>query len=410
MRRSAAAIQSEVVSLQKEQDAAINAFVDSMTLEEKAAQIFMTNLEGDAIFTPVERTGELYGKRQEGGALIAGGYLFFSYNLADTPEKIMRFTDSIMRACRERSAIPPLIAVDHEGGNVSRLRAVNAPLPSAKEVAARLNAAEAYALYSMQARQMRLLGFHMNIAPVAEILTDDNRVFLDDRSFGRAEAVIAFVRAAVNAHENNGVAAVLKHFPGSTNTDPHSGLPAIRATQEELEAMLIPFEKLCALRPSAVLMSHARTLAAGGAQSACFSEYWILERLRHGFNFDGVIFSDDIFMAAIAQNGFPPEQAAVRAVAAGVNCVMISEKRFALPAARLIEKAREDKTFAAKIDESVKRILRLKIRLGLLDFKTIDSKTVLTIADFSPPSIEERAAQFKEIRQANADFYKNHFE
>ena len=409
-RRSAVEIQKEITSIKKKEEEALRAFIDGMTLEEKAAQLFMTNLEGDTSFVPVKQGGAASGCAYEDSAPVAGGYLFFSYNIADTPEKIMRFTDSIKQYCRTKNIIPPLIALDHEGGNVSRLRTVNAPLPSAKDVARRLTTAEAYTLYALQARQIKLLGFNMNIAPVAESIGDDNRAFLDDRSFGTAEEVIAFGRAAVNAYENNGVAAVLKHFPGNSNTDPHSGLPEIRAEAEELEAMIAPFAVLAALQPAAALMSHARTRAADALNPACFSEYWVLKRLRRGIHFDGVIFSDDIFMAALAQNGVPPETAAVRAVEAGVNCIMISEKRFSLPAARLIQNAKEDSTIASKIDDSVTRLLTLKIRLGLLEFTTIDSKTVLTIAGRAPEPLETRVRQFNDIHRTSVEFYKKHFE
>ena len=115
-------------------------------------------------------------------------------------------------------------------------------------------------------------------------------------------------------------------------------------------------------------------------------------------------------MAALAQNGVPPETAAVRAVEAGVNCIMISEKRFSLPAARLIQNAKEDSTIAAKIDDSVTRLLMLKIRLGLLEFTTIDSKTVLTIAGRTLEPVETRVRQFNDIRRTSVEFYKKHFE
>jgi len=409
LRNSARAIQKELSLIEKNQKAALDAFVSSMSIEEKISQMFMTNLVGNDVFTPVERTGDLYGRRREGNALIAGGYLFFSYNIADTPEKIMRFTDSIFQYCVENNIVPPFIAADQEGGSVCRLRSVNAPLPAAKNVALHLEVSQAYKLYSMQALQMKLLGFNMNVAPVAEILTDENRLFLDDRSFGSATDVTAFCSAAVNAFENNNVASVLKHFPGNTDTDPHSGLPEIRTELSGLERMILPFKKLCTLKPSSVLMSHARTLAVDSGKSACFSEYWISQRLRRDFCFEGIIFSDDIFMAALSKNGYPPEKAAVDAVDAGVDCIMISEKRFALPAASLIEKVRKDKNFEQKINDSVRRILQLKIRLGLLEFQNDGNDTVLVIVRKKSENIEERIARFNAVRNKNIDFYRNHF-
>ena len=409
LRNSAREIQKEVSSIQKAQNSALDSFISNMRIEEKISQLFMTNLVGNDIFIPIEHAGDLYGRRGEGSALIAGGYLFFSYNIADTPEQLMRFTDSILQYCVENNIVPPLIAADQEGGAVSRLRSVNAPLPPARKVSLQLDVSEAYKLYSMQARQMKLLGFNMNVSPVAEILTDENRSFLDDRSFGSAKEVMMFGAAAVNAFENNNIAAVLKHFPGNTDTDPHSGLPEIRMELSELEKMILPFKKLCVLKPSAVLMSHARTLAVDDGKSACFSEYWISQRLRRDFCFVGVIFSDDIFMAALSENGYPPEKAAVTAVDAGVDCIMISEKRFALPASSLIKKMQDDNSFAQKVNDSVKRILQLKIKLGLLEFQTDGNNTVLVIARKKPESIEERIARFNSVRNENIDFVRKHF-
>ena len=107
-RRSAVEIQKEITSIKKKEEEALRAFIDDMTLEEKAAQLFMTNLEGDTSFVPVKQGGAASGCAYEDCAPVAGGYLFFSYNIADTPEKIMRFTDSIEQYCRTKNIIPPL--------------------------------------------------------------------------------------------------------------------------------------------------------------------------------------------------------------------------------------------------------------------------------------------------------------
>ena len=81
------------------------------------------------------------------------------------------------------------------------------------------------------------------------------------------------------------------------------------------------------------------------------------------------IFSDDIFMGALASNGFPPEKASVLAIEAGVDCIMTSEKRFAKQAAVLYKKALEDSEFSKRIDQSVRRILLYKLKAGLLNLE-----------------------------------------
>ena len=171
---------------------------------------------------------------------------------------------------------------------------------------------------------MRELGFDMNLAPVVEICTPANAEFLEGRSFGNLEQVITYGRACINAYENNRIATVLKHFPGNSNTDPHTGLPEITLSKEALLEIIVPFREFAKMEPSAILMSHARTTAIDEGVPACLSKVWVTDILRKEYGYEGLIFSDDIFMGALADNGYPPEEAAIRAVEAGIDCIMIS--------------------------------------------------------------------------------------
>lgn len=116
-------------------------------------------------------------------------------------------------------------------------------------------------------------------------------------------------------------------------------------------------------------MSHARTSARDEKTPACLSKVWVTDVLRNEYGYQGIIFSDDIFMGALADNGFPPEKAAVLAIEAGVDCIMTSEKRFAKQARLIYKKALEDPAFASRIDQSVKRILQYKIKAGLFNLE-----------------------------------------
>ena len=247
------------------------------------------------------------------------------------------------------------------------MKKLNPKLPSNEAVAKDYDVEEAYRIYGEQAEAMKDLGFDMNLAPVVEVCTDDNKDFLDGRSFGDLTQVINYGRACLNAYENNGIATVLKHFPGNTNTDPHTGLPEITLSKEDLLQSIESFRQLVDYKPAAVLMSHARTSAIDEGKPACLSKVWVTDILRKEYGYEGLIFSDDIFMGALADNGYPPELAAVSAVEAGIDCIMISEKRFAKAGKVLYQKAKEDEAFARKIDIAVKRILKYKIEAGLFD-------------------------------------------
>lgn len=354
-------VQNEI----KKQNLAIENYVSNLTLEQKISQIFIENLEGNTKFRSYETVGAMNGTNDK-TPLVAGGYIFFGKNICDTKEEMQAFNQTIYDYCAENKVIPPYLAVDQEGGWVSRLKKLNTKLPSNEEVAANNTVEQAYKIYEEQAEQMLNLGFQMNLAPVIEVCTSENAEFLDGRSFGNAGQVSTYGLACVNAYENNKIATVVKHFPGNTNTDPHTGLPEIPSSYDDLMKSLEPFKYILEHNPTAVLMSHARTKAVDGNVPACLSKVWVTDILRNQYGYKGIIFSDDIFMGALIDNGYPPEVAAVMAIDAGIDCIMISEKRFGKSAAVLYKKAKEDVEFSKKIDTAVLRIIKFKVDQGII--------------------------------------------
>ena len=367
---AAAQIQTYINQIKKERETALERYVDAMPLEDKIAQLFIENLEGNTSFRSYETVGSMTGSDDQ-RPLVAGGYIFFSYNIGADRQQMTDFIDSIRTYCDTYELVQPYLCVDQEGGWVNRLKKLNPPLSSNEKVAEELDIKDAYSLYKEQAESMKKLGFDMNLAPVVEVCTPDNKEFLDGRSYGDLDKVINYGRACINAYENNGIATVLKHFPGNTNTDPHTGLPEITLDKNQLLQTIESFRELVQYNPSAVLMSHARSSAIDPGVPACLSKVWVTDILRNEYSYQGLIFSDDIFMGALADNGYPPEDAAIKAVEAGVDCIMISEKRFAKAGKVLYQEALKKPEFALKIDNAVMRILKYKIEAGLLDEQEI---------------------------------------
>ena len=367
---AASEIQTYINQIKIQREDALNRYVADLPLEQKIAQLFIENLEGNTSFRSYETVGAMTGTKDD-TPLIAGGYIFFSYNIADSCEQMQAYIKSIRDYCETYDNLQPYLCVDQEGGWVSRLKKLNPKLPSNEQVARDFDIQATYQLYKDQAASMKELGFDMNLAPVVEVCTDDNKDFLDGRSFGDLEQVITYGRTCLNAYENKGIATVLKHFPGNTNTDPHTGLPEITLTEKELKKSIESFRVLVQYKPAAVLMSHARTTVIDNGVPACLSKVWVSDILRNEYGYKGLIFSDDIFMGALADNGYPPEVAAIRAVEAGVDCIMISEKRFAKAGKVLYNRAKEDAAFEAKINQAVKRIIKYKLEAGLIDEQEI---------------------------------------
>lgn len=380
-----AALQNQKIELAKNQ--AVSDFVSSLPPDEKISELFFVNIEGNKIFHSVENVPEGFGQDSK-KPLVPGGVLLFSYNISKDPLETYEFIKSIRDFYVQNNLVPPFVAVDQEGGDVNRLRSLTRPLPSQKKIAQNFSSEEAEKIYSAQARQMKNLGFHLNLAPVVEIENESNSEFLGTRTFGNLENVLAFGKLEISSYESNGVRTALKHFPGNSSTDPHSGLPEISVTKSQLEnSYLVPFKNLLS-SSSAVLMSHARIKIQDDdgyfeeKVPSCLSHFWISEVVRKNLDFSGLVISDDIFMAALAENGFPPEKACVQAIEAGIDSIMISEKRFGSSASLLYKKSLEDESFAEKIDAAAEDVVRFKIKCGILLLEEIKGENQDEIPSF----------------------------
>lgn len=365
-------IEQEKLALQQKKDSAIQKYIDSFSDEVKISQLFLVNIEGNQKFMPIEKTND-------GKPLVPGGCLLFSYNIAETSSQTFEFIKSISDFYTKNGNIPPYIAIDQEGGDVNRLRGMTSVLWSQKKVGECFSVENAKKLYSEQAKQMRSLGINMNLAPVVEVENESNSKFLGTRTFGNLEKILSYGKAEIEGFEENGIATVLKHFPANSNVDPHFGLPKIIFDKNDFEKLTKPFEKFVPIS-SAILMSHAIVMPNEDEHinefemPACFSYHWVTEIARNYFcDFKGLIISDDIFMGALAKNGYPPEIAVVEAIKAGVNVIMLSEKRFGSVANVLLQKMKEDELLNKCIFESIKYIIQYKIKAGILELKQTES-------------------------------------
>lgn len=399
---------------------AIKKFVSGLSIEEKLSQVFMINLEKDDKFFPVEWYDRSV-KSSDGSeskqkvTLIPAGYIFFSYNVSKNPETIISFTDSILDKAYSEDSIAPFISIDVEGGFVNRLRGVAGPLPENERVAQCMTSEEAFDLYSLYAKQLRNLGFNLNLAPVAEIGTDKNQDFLSGRSYGNQNQVEEYSAKAIKAYQTNNVGTVLKHFPGNTNIDPHIGLPKIDMTEEEFIQIKHVFQSAINYNPDGVLMSHA-IVPSFDKDPACLSKFWITDVMRNELGYEGLIFSDDIFMGALIDNGYAPAVASKMAIDAGINCIMISEKKFGRWLELLKTICDEDPAFLSKIEDSVCKMISFKIRRGLIDCNydkncdgyVISNPEVTGILN-NPELQKNRFDSFESAKNATSKIYNRYF-
>lgn len=400
----------------EEQEEAALSYVRNMSPEDAASQLFLVNIEGSTVFNAVESYADIYPELESekeklsARVLVPGGCLFFSYNIGESAVQVMHYIESIKKVYDDSGLPFPIIAVDQEGGVVNRLRSVTSPLPSSQKTASVLSPSEAERLYFFQAEQMKALGFTMNLSPVAEPLVEENRDFLLTRSFGSPAKTVAYCIAQINAFETSGICTVVKHFPGNTNTDPHTGLPKITVPESEFyRVYLKPFEFILTVSPGAVLMSHARVAFSEVNEPAALSSYWINEKLKNEYLYDGLVISDDIFMAALSRNGFPPETAAVKAVEAGTDIIMLSEKRFASALRVLLDKAASDESFRNRLEKSEQRVILSKIHYGILEcYRNEDGKVCVRNKKDEMPE-RKRLDVFLESYESGMNFYRKNF-
>ena len=407
--------------LESQKSGAFEKYFSSLGMQEKISQIFVLNLEGSEKFSFVEYTKD----GEERKPLVPGGYIFFGFNIAETPEKIAAFTDSVRNFARDRSCIEPFLCLDAEGGYVNRLRGIAGPLPECERVAQCIDAERAEMLYSLNAIQLKSLGFDLNLAPVAESLCAENEKFLDGRSFGAAKTAAVYSRAAIRAYQSNRVGAVAKHFPGNNDVDPHLSLPRIFYDAQEFHKNVIePFSSVIKEKPSGILMSHALVELQGepledfhNADSsipASLNPFWIESILRGKLGFGGIVFCDDIFMSALEKNGFDQKRAVKSAILAGVNCILMSEKRFINEYEIVKNLYLNDEEFHRRVEDSARRMIKFKIECGILKYDLTESGEMF-LRQESGNSLgeknifEERMAQFYAARDDNVHLYEKYF-
>ena len=403
---------SDLTAVQEQQDEEEVTPVEQPDPEETALACYMAGLTDEQIITQlfvigIDGSDCIHSYAKESFATAAPGcFLLFKANIAETADEVIDFTHSVQDFfVNQKNLVPPVFSIDNEGGYIYRISDIASPLLSPKRTAELFTPEQAEEYYSAVARQMRLLGMHINLAPLVEVKTESNAEFLGIRSYGNLEQVVEYGSSAVKGYEKEEVAVVLKHFPGNTNDDPHIAVPHLTASRSELDEQYIaPFKKLFELNPSCLLLSHIITDCIDEEKPACLSPALVTDLLRNELGFDGVIFSDDIFMGALAKSGFTPEDAAVAAVEAGVDFIMMSEKKYDTAYKAIFEKYVSDESFKQKVQNSAERIIKLKIKLDLLQVVPTDGGYTLKAVPLQ--SAQYRKDCFKQEYAAALALYK----
>ncbi len=308
-----------------------------------------------------------------------GGVILFSRNLVN-PEQIAKLTNELQALAGD---IPLLMAIDQEGGRVSRLPSDFTIFPPAATVAQSGSTELAYQAAAVTAKELRSVGINMNMAPVLDIHTNPSNPIIGNRAFGTApEQVCKMGAATIAGLHDHRVLACGKHFPGhgDTSTDSHLELPTVHASRKRLEEIeLQPFRYAIDHGLQAMMTAHVHYPALDPTYPATLSSTILSGLLRQQLGFSGVILSDDLEMRAILDHA-TVGNAAIRSLQAGADMLLICKSR--VLATETFQALRHAVTSqqlnAAQVEASLARIRAVKQQF-VYPYHPIDLSTLSNI-------------------------------
>ncbi|MYC89648.1 MAG: serine hydrolase [Gemmatimonadales bacterium] len=287
--------------------------------------------------------------------------------------------------------VPLLVAADFESGAGFRVSGVYAlpnmlempgatVLPPAMALGAADDEDDAYSAGRITGIEARALGVHITFSPVLDVNNNPANPIINTRSFGEdPERVAALGAAFIRGAREAGLLATAKHFPGhgDTGTDSHVALPIIPGDRARLDSLeLVPFRRAIAEGVDAVMTAHvaAPGILGAGAPPATLSPYFMTDMLRDDLGFDGVLFTDALDMAAIADD-YGASEAAIRSLEAGSDVLLMPREPLRAIAA-VVGAVRTGRLTAGRIEASVRRVLELKARARLHEGAEVDPDAI----------------------------------
>lgn len=307
-----------------------------------------------------------------------GGIIYYAWsNGLTSPQQVHELSLGLQNLVQQnRCSIPLIVAVDQEGGLVARLSKGFTFFPGNKA----LGMTEEPMLADLSAfaigQELRAVGINMNLAPVVDINSNPRNPVIGIRSFGdNPQLVISFAGNALQGYRRAGIITSIKHFPGhgDVGVDSHEDLPVIKKSKEELQKNeILPFA-LLAGESDTIMTAHIMVPALDPINCATLSKS-ILNLLRNEVGFNGVIITDSLVMEGLLKNCLSIDDAAIRALEAGCDMLMLGGKQLSGSHANLeltvadiqrihcslVEAVRGGRISEGRVNEAVQRILNLK--------------------------------------------------
>lgn len=344
-----------------------NQLVGQMTLEQKVAQMFFITPEALAGVPKATKAGE--STKAAYLQYPVGGIIYQTKNLI-APEQVTEMLANMKAYSQEIIGLPVFLGVNEEGGTVTSIASNSnfgvENVGNMSDIGAFGDVQNAYNAGSTIGAYLNALGFNLNFAPAADVLSNPDNTVLKERSFGSDSQVVADMACAVmQALNEQHILSVVKHFPGqgASAADTNNGAVSVEKSYEELLANeLIPFQQAINQGASFVMVGHVSVPAiTGDSTPSSLSSVVVTDILRNQMGFQGIIITDAMNMGAV-KGIYSSGDAAVAAINAGVDMILMPDD-FNSAYQAVLDAAAAGTISEQRINESVARIIKVKLAM-----------------------------------------------
>jgi beta-N-acetylhexosaminidase len=391
----------------KKKTSQVDAILKKMNLKEKLSQMMVIGMSGTSVSSSLK--SDL--KRN-----CYGGVIYFRNNMT-SKNQVLTMSKALQSAALSSHAkVPMLIATDQEGGVVNRLN-MGCAMSGNMALGATNSTADAKKAGQLMGSELASLGINTDLAPVVDVNNNANNSVIGIRSYSDSSSLVAKMASGeISGLHQSGVATCLKHFPGhgNTATDSHSGLPVVKTSAAQAKKVeLYPYSKN-ASATDIVMTGHIafpsldsstmKTKKGTIYTPASLSYKMIHSILRTQYHYNGVVMTDGMRMGALSTH-FSELDAAIYAIKAGNDMILMPTDTSKMNSFvnSLISAAKKGRLPVSAINASVKRILKMKEKRGILSYNA----SKLTSANAAAVGSKSHHATENQIAKDGVTYLKN---
>ncbi|HEY2810482.1 MAG TPA: beta-N-acetylhexosaminidase [Rhabdochlamydiaceae bacterium] len=358
--------------------AELDPLLSLMTLEEKVGQLIVVQFQGEKV-------------NDEAKTLVqdvrVGGIIYYEWaNGLKSPEHVQNLSNGLQQLAQDNPlAIPLFIAIDQEGGRVTRLKSGFTVFPGNAVMGAFNDPGLAAQCAYVMGKEMRAVGINVNFAPVVDVHSNPQNPVMGSRVYsGCPQSVATLAQGAIKGYREAGIVSCLKHFPGhgDASCDSHLDLPVVAKSKKEMMGIeLYPYRYLLK-EADMVMTGHLSVPSLDRYLCATFSPAILQHLLREELGYQGVIISDSLVMKGVLLQCPDINSVAIQAFNAGCDIVLLGGRQLMSGSTQfeltgedvikvhqsLVEAVKTGVISEKRLDASVARILKLKRAKNLFSF------------------------------------------